>query len=351
MAHLRRLAEPLFLVLMQATHAELARQVEYLRAENRILRAKLPRHITVTTQERRTLLELGRRVGTALRDLITIVHYDTFRRWAREQRRPQGPRRPGRPRKPEQLRRLVVRIASETGWGYARIHGELRKLGITDISHSTIATILKEAGLRPGPSRRSGSWDRFLRAHAETLWACDYFSKVAVTPRGLRTCYVLFFMHIQTRRVIACPATERADSAWSARQVAAFVDGARRQGFTAPGIVVHDNDTKLGGGFDGALAARGWRPKRIRVRAPKLNGYAERWVGSVKRECLDHFVCFGRRHLDHLVAEYLEHYHAERPHKGLGNLRPCETGPPATEGEVVCRERLGGVLRHYERAA
>lgn len=121
--------------------------------------------------------------------------------------------------------------------------------------------------------------------------------------------------------------------------------------------MIHDNDTKFGGvlvgGFDEALRSRGWRPKRIRIRAPKLNGYAERWVGSIKRECLDHFVCFGRQHLDHLVSEYVEHYHTERPHMGLGNVRPLETGPPSARGggEIVCRERLGGVLRHYERVA
>ncbi len=129
------------------------------------------------------------------------------------------------------------------------------------------------------------------------------------------------------------------------------VTKAERQGLGTPGIVIHDNDTKLCGGFDAALRAVGWRPKRIRVRAPKLNGYAERWVGSVKRECLDHFVCFGKGHLDHLVTEYLEHYHGERPHLGLGNVRPMETWPPRVAGEVVCKQRLGGVLRRYERAA
>ncbi|MCC7390514.1 MAG: transposase [Phycisphaerales bacterium] len=353
MPTLRRLVEPLYLRLMQATHADLARQVEYLRAENRVLRSKVEGTVKISPVERRTLIELGKRVGPALRDLISIVHYDTFRRWVRELRGPRRARRPGRPRKPEAVRALVIRIGAETGWGYTRIHGELAKLGITDISLTTVREILREAGLRPRSPASSGCWDRFLRAHAETLWACDYLSKPVVTLRGIRTCYILFFLHIRTRTVIACPATERAGSAWSGRQAQVFMAEAERRGFAAPGIVIHDNDTKLGGGFDGALRARGWRPKRIRVRAPRLNAYAERWVGSVKRECLDHFVCFGRKHLDHLVAEYLEHYHAERPHQGIGSRTPIPqgTGPPGPGGAVVCRERLRGVLRHYERAA
>jgi len=351
MAHLRRLVEPMYLAFMQATHADLARQIEYLRAENRILRKKLGTKLKVTRAERRTLLELGSRVGPALRDLISIVAYDTFRRWVREAKSPRPAARAGRPRKPQSLRDLVIKIGSETGWGYTRILGELKKLGITDISGSTVASILLEAGLRPRPGGQPGSWDRFIRSHTETLWACDYFSKPVVTLRGIRTCYVLFFMHIHSRRVIACRCTDRADSAWSAKQVGAFVEEAERQGLGTPGIVIHDNDTKLCGGFDGALRGVGWRPKRIRVRAPKLNGYAERWVGSIKRECLDHFVCFGKGHLDHLVTEYLEHYHGERPHLGLGNVRPMETGPPRLRGEIGCRQRLGGVLRSYERAA
>lgn len=359
MPTLRRPVEPLYLRLMQATHADLARQVEYLRAENRVLRSKVEGVVRLTPAERRYLIELGRRVGPALRDLISVVHYDTFRRWVRELKGAARRRRAGRPRKPEAIRQLVIKIGTETGWGYTRIHGELAKLGITDISPTTIGVILREAGLRPRPSRRSGCWDQFIRSHAETLWACDYPSKPVMTLRGIRTCYVLFFLHIKTRTVIACPATDRAGSAWSARQARVFMAEAERRGFEAPGIVIHDNDTKLCGGFDDALRSRGWRPKRIRIRAPKLNGYAERWVGSLKRECLDHFVCFGRKHLDHLVAEYLEHYHAERPHQGIGNRTPTRTpapppqgaGPPRIQGEILCRERLGGVLRHYERAA
>ncbi|MDQ7014636.1 MAG: hypothetical protein Q9O74_12190 [Planctomycetota bacterium] len=160
-AHLRRLVEPMYLAFMQATHADLARQIEYLRAENRILRKKLGTKLKVTKAERRTLLELGARVGPALRDLISIVAYDTFRRWMREARIPRPSARPGRPRKPQSLRDLVIRIGSETGWGYTRILGELKR----SISHGDRPGVLR---CDCGALGRVQQWQG--QARARKLW-------------------------------------------------------------------------------------------------------------------------------------------------------------------------------------
>lgn len=130
-----------------------------------------------------------------------------------------------------------------------------------------------------------------------------------------------------------------------------FVQCARMRGFDSPTLVIRDNDTKFGRRFDGALARAGAASQRIPVRAPLLNAYVERWIKSIKHECLNHFVPIGITHLDHIIAEYVEHYNTERPHQGMGNRPLTATGPPVTAGRIVCREHLGGPLMHYERIA
>ena len=195
-------ALPLLLRLFTSDHTELARQVQYLQAENRVLRSKLPRCVRLTERERRRLVRLGLPVGAALRDLIAVVHYDTFRRWCRGEKRKarQHRRKPGRPQKPVELQELVLRLARETGWGYSRLIGELRKLGVRSISRATVRNILKRHGIEPAPERGDHVWSDFLKRHAETLWACDFLTKRVLTPRGIRSCTVLAFMHIKTRR-------------------------------------------------------------------------------------------------------------------------------------------------------
>jgi putative transposase len=156
-----RLLQPLFALFASSTDSELARMVEYLKAENRILRDKLPKRLTVTARERARLLRLGTWLGSAVKDLITIVTPRAFARWVAAERGGQttakpSDRKPGRPRTPEDIRNLVLKIARETGWGYARVLGELRKLGIRTVSKTTVANILRGAGLDPGPKRGGG---------------------------------------------------------------------------------------------------------------------------------------------------------------------------------------------------
>jgi putative transposase len=250
------------------------------------------------------------------------------------------------------VRRLILRIARETGWGYTRILGETRKLGV-GVSRSTVVNILREAGIPPVSGRGEPSWDEFVRAHAKTLWACDFMARRVVTPRGLKRAFVLVFIHVGSRRVIASPSTVHPDAAWVSTQAARFVRAARTDGGEC-GVLVRDSDSKFGRAFDAALRAAGVTPLRLPHLAPNLNAHAERLIQTVQDECLDRFIALGTTHLDHLVEQFVEHYNLERPHSAIGFRTPA--GPPfaldrTVLGGVECRCRLGGTLRHYHRRA
>jgi putative transposase len=206
-----RFLQPLLLLLARLTDRQLAAAVQYLKAENEVLRSRLPKRITVTPRERQRLLKFGRPLGPAVRGLVSIVTPRTFLRWVSGDRPPAGaetrPRRPGRPRTAEDLRQLVLRIARETGWGYTRILGELKKLGLGTICRSTVVNILKEAGLDPGPKRGEHTWAEFLRVHAATFWQCDFFSHKVLTWARWKDCFVLAFVRGGSRRVFVSPCT------------------------------------------------------------------------------------------------------------------------------------------------
>jgi putative transposase len=352
-----RLFQPLFLILAQASDRQLARMVEYLQAENRLLRERLPKRVRVTPAERSRLVKLGKPLGSAIRGLITIVTPRTFSRWLKGEPKdgqPKRQRKPGRPRTPDEIREWVVRMARETGWGYSRILGELKKLGIRAIAKSTVKNILKEHGLDPGPKRGEGTWTDFLKRHAATLYACDFFSKKVVTLRGVVEVFILFFIHVSSRRVHIAGMSTRTTQVWTAeraRESLCFLAGYAGE---RP-ILLRDHDTKFEGGFDAALWENGVRVQKVGPRAPNLNAVAERWVQTVEHECLDHFVVFGEAHLRYLLDQFLEHYYLERPHQGLGNRTLSGADPPEevspTSGEIECQERLGGLLKHYRRRA
>ena len=172
----------------------------------------------MTPAERAKLVKLGVRLGSAIKELITIVHPRTFSRWISESKSGKKPRKRGRPRKPEEVRELIVEMAKATGWGYRRIIGELKKLGIRSISRSTVARILQEHGFDPAPKRGHGSWHEFVQRHIKTLWATVFFTKQVWTLRGPVTYYVLFFLHIHTRRVHIVGVTPNPDGPWMAQQ-------------------------------------------------------------------------------------------------------------------------------------
>jgi putative transposase len=221
-------------------------------------------------------------------------------------------RKPGRPRTPEETRELIVTIARDTGFGYTRVLGELKKLGIHTVSRSTVKNVLTEAGLDPGPKRGAGSWDDFVTRHAATLWACDFVSVRTLTMTGVVELYLLFFIHIGSRRVIVSAPTANPDAAWVAQQARNASMQMQKWGLSASRLI-RDGDRKFQEGFAAVFEAQGTVVQRVGPRAPNMNAYAERWVQSLRTECLDHFLILGERHLHHLVTNYLEHYNLERP--------------------------------------
>jgi putative transposase len=209
-------------LLATATDKMLARYLQYLKSENHLLRAKLPKRISITPEERRRLLKFGIPVGPAIKDLITIVSPRTFARWAsgetKATRKPQREPKLGRPRTVEAIRDLILKLGRETGWGYTRILGELKKLGVRTVARSTVVNILRDNGLDPGPKRGEGTWDEFVTRHAQTLWACDFFSKNVWTMRGLVEYFIFFVVHFGSRRVEVVGMTPHPDRAWMAQQ-------------------------------------------------------------------------------------------------------------------------------------
>jgi len=346
-----RFFHPLILMLANLGKSELARHIQYLKAENEILRAKLPKRVTVTRAARRRLLKLGQKIGPAIKHLITIVTYRTFLRWVAGDKAGRGPGNRGRPRTDEEICEIIIRLAKENGWGYTRILGELKKLGIRRVSRSTVINVLKQHGLDPGPQRGEGSWDEFLKIHAKTLWACDFLSKKVWTKWGLAEFYILFFVHVGSRRVYVSGMTTHPDTAWVAQQAKNFGIHLAEQGQEATHLI-HDRDKKFTAQFDAMLEAAGTEIRKPNPKSPNLNAFAERWAQSVQVECLDHFVVLGEDHLRHIVGEYVAYFNAERPHQAMDNYtltRSAEEAP--SEGEILCQERLGGLLRHYYRAA
>jgi Integrase core domain len=347
---MERLFQPLLFVLARCSRNELIRQIEFLRAENQMLRKRVSKYrIRLDHQERTRLIKLGQTVGPGLHKLITIVAPSTYRRWILNLEKKRPKKRMGRPRTATAVRELVLRIAKETGWGYTRILGELRKLAIGKISRQTVVNILRSEGLDPGPKRGKGTWDELVKLHAETLWQCDFFSKRLMTRRGIRQAFVLAFLNVATRRVWVSPCTCRPTLEWMERQSKEFLADAARDGMSI-GLITRDNDTNFRPEFDAVFTTCGIDVKKLSLRSPNLNAYVERFIQSIQVECLDHFLVFGEKHFDYLVREYIEHYHHERPHQGLNN-RLISGEPPPADGEIYCRTRLGGLLKHFYRQA
>src|SRR4051794_37687438 len=333
-------------------------QCEYLIAENRILRSHLSSNLRLTDPERRTLAEIGRRLGRKLlSDVACVAKPETILGWYRRliARKFDGSKHrsyPGRPRVSPEIEALIVRMAQENGsWGYDRIAGALANLG-HHVSDQTVGNVLRRHGIPTAPKRsQTTTWKDFISAHMAVLAACDFFTVEVLTWRGLATYYVLFFIHLETRRITLAGVTGHPTEAWITQMARNAVDdasGALRK----CRYVLHDRDAKFCSAFDDVLASEGIESVRIPPRSPNLNAYAERWVRSVKQECLSRLILFGERSLERALTEFIAHFHSERNHQGKGNVL-LFPGPLATTRRrgVHCRERLGGLLRYYSRAA
>ncbi len=348
---------PLLFLLAGSNEQQLRRQIEFLKAENEILRKHVPKQrIFLTIEERERLLKLGDAVGKGVLQLISIVSPRTYQRWQRRVSQGQRPaKKMGRKGTPESIREIVVRLARETGWGYGRIVGELKKLRIQCVGRTTVRTILKEEGIHPGPKRGKGTWDEFLKIHAETLWQVDFFSKPVITTSGIKQAFVMAFLHINSRRVICSPATFKADDDWVVAQAKSFLHEAKKLDLPIHHLV-RDKDFKYSNRFDEAFESADVAVQPTVPRAPNQNAFIERWIGSIKGECLNRFFAIGLNHLDYLVSEYTRYYNELRPHqrkenKPLLGLWKDNNDPPDEPNQVACLERLGGVLKCYERVA
>jgi putative transposase len=338
---------------------ELLLRNEYLVTEHRILRNQITGRIRLRDGERKALADIGQKLGKpALQEVATIVKPDTILGWhrslvAQKFDGSQQRKAPGRPLIDQELEALVVRMAQENrSWGYDRIVGALANLGYT-ISDQTVGNILKRHGIAPAPERKTTTtWKEFIRTHLDVLIATDFFTAEVWTLGGLVTYYVLFFIHLGSRQVHIAGVTPHPNEAWMV-QVARNVT-MEEWGFLASGqYLIHDRDGKYCPAFHQIIDAA--RVKRVPLppRSPNLNAYAERWVRSVKEECLAQMILFGEASLRHVLRQYVEHFHAERNHQGKSNvlLFPAVSQGPAREGPIQCRERLGGLLKYYERKA
>lgn len=338
---------------------ELLLRNDYLVAENRILRRQLQGRVRLSDGERKTLAEIGKRLGKkALEEVATIVKPETILAWHRKliaKKFDGSPKRqtPGRPKIDQAVEALVVRLAQENRtWGYDRIVGALANLGYT-ISDQTVGTILKRHGIPPAPDRKkTTTWKEFIRTHMDVLVATDFFTTEVWTKGGLVTYYVLFFLHLASRKVYVAGVTPHPHQGWMT-QIARNVTMAD-WGFLTPGhYLIHDRDAKFCPVFQRTLDAAGVKRVMLPARSPNLNAYAERWVKSVKEECLSRLILFGERALWQALAHYDTHYHRERNHQGKGNvlLRPAADHGQRKDLPIRCRERLGGLLKYYYREA
>jgi len=257
-------------------------------------------------------------------------------------------RRPGRPSIPEETVELICGLARENPrWGYLRIVGELKKLGVT-VSKTSVAMVLRRNGLLPAPRREGPTWTQFLSAQAEGIVATDFFHVDIVL---FKRYYVLFVIELERRVVHVLGVTTNPNGPWMTQVACNFAsdleDAGRQFRF-----LVRDRDTKFTTSFGEVFASIGVETIRTPVRSPRANAYAERFVRTIRQECLDHLLIVSQRHLESVLEEYVRHYTQARPPRGLKLGVPIPR-PAATthRGPITGRDILGGIIHEYERAA
>jgi len=353
---LRRLLE--LVVLRRRTEREKEIEILLLRHQLRVLERQVARP-QLTQADRALLAAFSRVLSRQAWRRSSFATPGTLLRWHRElvARRWTYPhRRPGRPATPVDLRELVVRFARENpGWGYRRIQGELVGLGIK-LAASTVWTILREAGIEPAPRRLELTWTEFLRQQAASVLECDFLNCRHALPEA--------FLRLVLHRARDPPRASRGDHVqpgWPLGDPAGAepADELDDTG-VRPLFLVRDRDSKFTRDFDEVFRSEGIRVIKAPVRAPKARAHAERWVGSVRRECLDRILILGRRHLNHVLATYVAHFNEHRPHRALGQRPPLNESPADDDqapadvidlDRVRRRDLLGGTIHEYRLAA
>ncbi len=283
-----------------------------------------------------------------------LVRPDTLLRWHRElvRRRWTYSRGPGRPPIAAGLRELILRLTAENPtWGYRRIQGGARRARDLGGAEHGLVAILRRHGVDPAPRRASVSWREFLHAQAAGIIACDFFT---VDTVWLKRFYVLFFIELESRRVHLAGITSNPHGPWVAQQARNLVMTLAEQD-TPVRFLIRDRDSKFSFAFDEVFRSEGIRVIRTPPRAPKAKAHAERWVASVRRECLDRILIFSRAHLERVLRGYTIHYNRHRPHRALAQRSPIATLRPAPQERAAFivrrRDLLGGLLHEYEVAA
>jgi putative transposase len=347
---LRRLLE-LMVLCWRSTDAKEV-EILVLRHQLAILRRQYPRP-RLQPKDRALLAALSRLLPRP-RWSIFVVTPQTLLRWHRRmvRRRWTYPAQGrGRPSVPQQVQTLIVRLATENPrWGYQRIRGELLGLGC-QVSASSIARVMRANGLQPAPRLASATWRSFLRRQAAGIVACDFLT---VDTVFLQRLYVLFFIQLHTRRVHLAGVTANPTGAWVAQQARNLLGALDEEaGFR---FLLRDRDSKFTRAFDDIWHGLGAEVIRTPIQGPNANAVAERWVGTVRRECLDHLLITGRRHLLRVLHSYVRHYNRHRPHRSLDlsapewSTRQGIAEPPAAR-QIHRRDVLGGLIHEYERAA
>jgi putative transposase len=336
-------------LLVRGRRSEFSKDIELLvlRHQLAVLRRQQPRP-RLRPADRAFLTALSR-ILPRRRCHGLIVTPQTLLRWHRQlvrRRWTQPQRSAGRPPVERRVRELVLRMARENArLGYLRIAGELLKVGVR-VSPSTVRRLLLAAGLMPAPRRNGPSWREFLRQQATSVLACDFFTVETIT---LRRYYVLFFIELGSRRVHLAGCTTNPTGAWVTQQ-------ARNLSFTGlferTRFLIHDRDSKFSASFDGVFCSEGIKVIHTPVRAPRANAYAERFVRTVRAECLDWLLILGRGHLERVLRRYVTHYNAERPHRALALLPPDGNNKPhQPDATTIERHDILGELIHEYRAA
>jgi transposase InsO family protein len=331
-------------------------EILILRQQIRILQRKITATPRISDPDRMLLAALTDKFAHScdparqrLHQVMLIFKPDTVLRWHRELvRRKWTFRRksnPGRPKLSSELEALIIQLAKEnTRWGYEKIQGELLKLGYT-LSISSVRNALKRHRVKPAPQRSTGSWRSFLRHYKNQILACDFFT---VETIWFKTIYVLFFIHLGTRKIFVSGCTTNPDTTWITQQARQVVwdlkDNDQKISF-----LLHDNDTKFTSSFDRVFSSEGVEIVHTPYQAPKANAYAERWVRSVREEFLDQVLIVNERHLHRVLKEYGEYYNHSRPHQGLGQHFPISCPSRNKEGLIRRREVLGGIIHDYYR--
>jgi putative transposase len=346
--------------VMRMTDDEKDLEIMLLRQQLRIVERKQNRGPQIPRWQKVPLAVLTVRlknkatnVRTTLTESVRLFKPESMIGWHRELVRrkwtfKQG-RKPGRPPIDSELEAWIVQVARDNpGLGFEKLEGELRKIGL-EASATTIRTVLQRHNVPPAPerSRQGSSWRTFLGHYKQQFLACDFFTVETLT---LQTLYALFFIEHGTRRVYFAGCTAHPDRAWVTQQ-ARQMTWELEDRDPAIRYLIHDHDTKFTHSFDTVFEAAGIEIVNTPYQAPNANAIAERWVRSVREECLDHLIVLNERHLRRVLQEYVAYYNARRPHQGLEQNSPLGLEPATLEGPIRCRNVLGGIIRDYYREA